>query len=163
MDFKTLLPDFNAIGKTDWSKPSVDTSNKLNLVTLGGAVLMLVFVFLPWAKVSALTVTLASKIGIVTWYGILGFIMALAALVGMLYKHVTLTFSAAVLGVVFGILGMVLCPSMTYEGTTLTGSEIKEMVDGAMGLMSLSHLGAILYTVAAVVTAVCAYLKITKK
>ena len=48
MDFKKLIPDFNALGKTDWTKPQVDTKDVFGLATLAAAVLMLVFVFCPW-------------------------------------------------------------------------------------------------------------------
>jgi hypothetical protein len=53
MDLKTLLPDFNAIGKTDWSKPQLDTKDKTNLLMFVGAALMVVFVFLSWIKLTA--------------------------------------------------------------------------------------------------------------
>lgn len=163
MDFKTFLPDFEALKKTDWAKPQVDTKDKKNLVMLGGAVLMVVFVFLPWASYGALGITVASKLGIVTWYGVLAFLCAAAAVVGVLYKHTTLTFCAAALGVLFGLLGIILVPSLTVAGVTLSGSDIKAAVDASNGVAYVSHIGAILYLVASVVTGVVAYLKITKK
>ena len=46
MDYKEFVPDFEAVGKTDWSKPEVDTNDTMSLLTLGGAALMLIFVFL---------------------------------------------------------------------------------------------------------------------
>lgn len=154
MDFKTLLPDFNAIGKTDWSKPEVkfDTNDAHGLAAIGGAALMLIFVFLPWCSVSWLGQS-ESYLGITTWFGIFGFIMALAAVAGALYKHYTLTFCAAVLGVIFGIIGMIVVPDSTAEEVEMAK---------ALGF-EISHIGAILYLVACVAAGAGAYLKITKK
>lgn len=177
MDFKTLLPDFNAIGKTDWAKPDfkIDTKDTFKLVALGGAALMLIFCFLPWISISATNhfgiTGEGSKLGITTWYGIFALIMALVAVVGMIYKHTSLTFCAAVLGIVFGLIGLLSFPEMTIKssvfGQTITET-IKDKTEWEEGIKymkssSLSHLGAILYMVAAVVTAAGAYLKITKK
>ena len=81
MDFKALLPDFNAIKNTDWTKPQVDTKDTLSLVTLGCIALMLIFVFLPWFSMTAEGET-ASRLGITTVCGIFGFILTLAAAAG---------------------------------------------------------------------------------
>jgi purine-cytosine permease-like protein len=177
MDFKTLLPDFNAIGKTDWAKPDlkIDTKDTFKLVALAGAVLMLVFVFLPWTSINvtnpANITGEGSKLGIATWYGVFALIMALVAVVGMLYKHTSLTFCAAVLGVIFGLIGLMSFPEMqitfAHKGKEITETiKNKEEWEEGIKMMkssSLSHLGAILFTVASVVTAAGAYLKITKK
>lgn len=160
MDFKTLLPDFEAIKKTDWAKPQVDTKDTMNLVMLGGAALMVIFTFLSWCTYSEKGESV-SVLGITTWYGIFAFLCAAIALAGVLYKHTTLTFCAAVLGVLFGVLGMVLYSSYTIDGVTVDAKLVKEAVED--GKCSVSHLGAILYLVATVATAGAAYLKITKK
>jgi hypothetical protein len=170
MDFKTLLPDFNAIGKTDWAKPNFDTKNN-NVIPMLGAVLMVVFVFFSWTTLTQGDEE-ATKLGITTWYGIFGFIMALGALVGVLYNHFSLTFTCAVLAIVFGIIGMVTLPDMEIEGVKMTSKEIQEQIDALkeakkaglpVKLAEVSHLGAILFTVASAVAALGAYLKITKK
>ena len=172
MDFKTLVPDFNAIGKTDWGKPNLDSKDTMGLVALVGAALMLVFVFLPWCTLSAEGETI-SRLGITTWYVIFGFIAALAAVAGAVYKHYSLTFCAAVLGLVFGVIGWCVVPSFTVEGVTVSGDMIKasieaaKMFGGAFGakaadLPSLSHIGAILYLVASVGAGAGAFLKVTK-
>ena len=160
MDFKTLLPDFEAIKKTDWGKPQVDTKDTMNLVMLGGAALMVIFTFLSWCTYSEGGKSV-SVLGITTWYGIFAFLCAAVALAGVLYKHTTLTFCAAVLGVLFGVLGMVLYSSCTVDGVTVDAKILKATVEA--GKASVSHLGAILYLVATVATAAAAYLKITKK
>lgn len=162
MDFKTLLPDFEAIKKTDWAKPQlkVDTKDTMGLVMYAGAALMVIFTFFSWCTLTAGDAS-ASKLGITTWYGIFAFICAAAAVVGVLYKHTTLTFTAATLGVLFAVLGIVLIPSLTFDGVTYNAEEIKELLKNN-SKASLSHLGAILYLVATVATA-AAYLKVTKK
>ena len=164
MDFKTFLPDFDAIKKTDWAKPNlkVDTKDYTGLALFAGAALMLVFVFLPWATY-AYGDDSVSRLGITTWYGIFAFICAAAAVVGVLYNHTKLALCAAVLALLFGILGVAIVPDMTYEGKTFTGKEIKDAVEASKGKASLTHLGAYLYLVASVVTGAAAYLKVTKK
>ena len=49
MDLNKFLPDSNAIRKTDWSKPDLnfDTKDPFRLIAAGGALLMIIFVFLP--------------------------------------------------------------------------------------------------------------------
>ena len=152
MDFNKLLPDFNAIGKTDWAKPQVDTKDVMGLVALVGAALMLIFVFLPWCKATWLGQTGDVYLGITTWYGILGFIMALVAVAGSLYKQYSFTFWAAVLGVLFGIIGMIVVPDTSAE----------ELELAKMFGIKVSHVGAILYLVASLVAGAGAFLKATK-
>lgn len=163
MDFKTFLPDFEAIKKTDWAKPNlkVDTKDYTALALFAGAALMLIFVFLPWATYAD-QVGSVSRLGITTWYGIFAFICAAAAVVGVLYNHTELALCAAVLALLFGILGVAIVPEMTYEGKTLTSERIKEALE-KNSKASLTHWGAYLYLVASVVTGAAAYLKITKK
>ena len=173
MDFKTLLPDFGAIGSTDWSKPKFNTNNPLNLVVALGVILMIVFLFLPWCKVSAPEGDDVTRMGITTWYGIFACVMTVVAIVGVLYDYPALVLCASVLGLIFGLVGVLTVPSMTSNGETLTGEEIKEMIEDMRKLKRydlydgpipvISHLGAILYMVASGVTAVAAYLKIAKK
>ncbi len=160
MDFKTFLPDFEAIKKTDWAKPEVDTKDTMNLVMLGGAALMVIFTFLSWCSFKEGAIS-CSKMGLATWYGIFAFLCALVAVAGVLYKHTTLTLCAAALGLVFGLLGVVMVPSISVGPLTMSGSDIKELAK-ATGV-TISHTGAILYLVAAVATGAAAYLKITKK
>lgn len=102
MKLSSLLPDFSAIAKTDWSKPQLDTKDKLSLFALIGAIVMVIAVFNSWAEYN---ITLynrqsisASVSGISTWYGVLCLICALAAVAGCLYGHAKLAFCSALLG-----------------------------------------------------------------
>lgn len=177
MDLSTLLPDFNAIGKTDWSKPKIDTKDSINLFSFIASALMVAFVFLSWIKLTAtfdMGVNVnaeGTKMGIETWYGVCALICGLAAVVGCLYQHVTLTFSAAVLGIVFGIVGYMSFPEVTLtisamgESTTEVVKDLDDWKEGVEYAKSsdISHLGAILYTVASAVAALTAYKKIANK
>jgi hypothetical protein len=175
MDLNKFLPDSNAIRKTDWSKPDLnfDTKDPFRLIAAGGALLMIIFVFLPWCtyEINAFS---ASRIGITTWYGIFGFLLAVVALGGVLYNHYSLTFTAAVVGIIVAIIGMTVVPTIIMHGKPYTGSVIQALIADMeykaarfgsrnFDVPTLSHTGAILYLVATLVAGVGAYLKMTKK
>lgn len=163
MDFKKLVPDFNALKSVNWAKPEVDTKDKLGFAGLVAAGVMVVFVFLPWIGISVdvfFAEISASSLGITTWYGILGFIFALVAVAGALYKQHALTFCASACGVLMGILGLVCYASITYEGVTMTADEVKLAAEAGA---DVSRIGAILYLVAALASAAVSYLVISKK
>lgn len=166
MDLKTLLPDFNAIKNTQWNKPQVDTKDTPGLLALGCSVLMLVFVFLPWLTVTVNNPlgggsTEASALGITTVWGILGFICTLAAIVGTLYKHYSLSFSAGVLALIFGIVGCFAICDLEKNGVTETADAIRLAI--GLGVAKASHLGAILFTIASAGTVLLSYSKVSKK
>ena len=161
MDFKKLIPDFNALKNVNWAKPEVDTKNTLGLAGLVAAGLMAIFVFLPWFGILFI-----DRSGITLWYGILGFIFALVAVAGVLYKQHGLTFCASVGGILMGLLGLICYASLTYEGQTQSAEEIKNMVEEASkhgADIPISRIGAILYFVAALASAAVAYFTINKK
>lgn len=173
MDYKEFVPDFDAVGKTDWSKPEVDTNDTMSLLALGGAALMLIFVFLPWCTFNSDITMSVSRLGITTWYGVFGFLLALCAAAGTLYKHYTVTFAAAVCGVIFGLIGMTVVPSFTIFGQTLSGDMVKMGVEAAKAasifgfgdsyIPTLTHTGAVLFMLASIAAGAGAFLKITKK
>ena len=43
MDFKSLLPNFSEIAKTDWSKPQLDSKDTLGVAAMLSVVLMIIF------------------------------------------------------------------------------------------------------------------------
>lgn len=156
MSCKKLIPDFNAIGKTDWAKPSFCVKGDANLGATLGSLLMVILGFLPWCVVSTVSVDgmsiSESSLGITTWYGALGFVMALAAVVGVFYKHYSLALWASLLGIVFGILGAALIPDVSLE-------EAQAMNTHNHMVLSTSHPGAYLYIWASMVVAAASYLK----
>lgn len=162
MDFKQLVPDFQAIGKTEWGKPKVDTKDAVALAGIIAAALMVVFVFLDWFSLEGEEGRMEISIGrsgISLWYGIIGLIGALASVVGNLYNHKALAFCGGALGVIMGLLGWFMVPSLTFMGVEIPTAEVKEALEEGA---EASHLGAILFLVAAAVVAVSAFMGITK-
>ena len=175
MDFKKLIPDFSAIGKTNWGKPNLDTKNPMWLVMAGAALLMVVFAFIPWETVTvtrgALSVT-GSRLGITTWFGILGLLSALLAVYGVLYNQKQFAFCGALLAAVFAIIGCFTIVDVTKDGETMTAEDIKAATEGAgatvasavFGLkVSVGHIGAILSLIASLVLAGASFLQIKKE
>lgn len=162
MDFKQLVPDFQAIGKTEWGKPKVDTKDAVALAGIIAALLMVVFVFLDWFSMGVEKGPLEISIGrsgISLWYGIIGLIGALAAVVGNLYNHKALAFSGGALGVIMGLIGWFMVPSLTFMGVEMPTAKVKEFLEAGA---EASHLGAILFLIAAAVVAVSAFMGIAK-
>lgn len=161
MDFKDLIPDFDAIKKTNWSQRQFDKSNKLALVAMCAIVLMAILVFLPWFRISHevgdVTTTL-SRLGITTWYGIFAFIFTIVAAVGVLYNHRALAFWAAVICVILAIIGLVIVPSLSALGVTIKADVVKEMIKSGGEEITVSRLFNVFYLIAAVVTAGCTYM-----
>lgn len=168
MDFKLLKPDFNALGKTDWAKPQIDTKNIFALAGTIAAALMVVFVFCPWFGVEAgsLTRSLASemgesadntvtRLGITLWYGIIGLIAAVAALVGNLYNQKPLAFWGGVLGALMGLLGLFMYASLTKDGETIEADMLKLAV--STGVMDTIRWGATLFFISSLVAAATAF------
>lgn len=170
MDFKKLIPDFGAIGRTEWGKPYVDTKNNAWLIMTCAAALMVVFVFIPWFSATqsgwGMTVT-ATRFGITTWYGILGLIFTLVALYGILYKQMQFVFWGAVLAVVMGLIGWL---SMADVNTTVLGvkreltvAEIKQDLQWDPNAYTFGHIGAILFFFTSAALAVFSFLQINKE
>lgn len=165
MDFKKLIPDFSAIGRTNWAKPCIKKNDKNWLIAAGLVVLMLVFVFLPWCSVSytveGVTST-GSRLGISTWFGIIAFICAIVAAYGVLYEQKQFVFCASVLGAFFGLLGIFLWADVTlFAKGTQTGKLTSDYVAAAkLAGASIGHIGAILFLLASAGSAAWSYLQI---
>lgn len=172
MDFKKLTPDFNALGKTNFANPTVDTKNIFGVAALVASLLMVVFVFCPWFGL-AVEGESVSRLGITLWYGILGFIFALATLCFSLYKHYNFAFFSSLVCVLMGILGMACYASLSKDGETLNAEEIKLFVKAAKMAgaeigkdFDVIRWGSILYFLSALVAAAgsfCAAIGLTCK
>ena len=173
MDFKKLIPDFGVIAKTDWAKPHIDTNDKNWLMLAGGALLMVIFVFLPWETLTTnaegVSVS-ASRLGITTWFGVLGLISALVAVYGVLYKSLQFVFCGAALAAVLALIGCFTIVDITVNGVTMPAEAIKMAKElaslasafGKQADISVGHIGAILSLLASLATAVAAFLQIKK-
>ena len=168
MNIKELLPDFNAISKTDWSKPQLDTKDKGGIVMLTAAIFMVVAVFMSWTEYN---VTLYDKqtysesvTGISQWYGAFCLIFGLAAVVGILYNHKSLAFSAAILGIIFGLMLASQYPEAKIGQFTVNSEATwKELVRRPnVKFHHISHTGQSSYFVASLVLAIMSFRRIKK-
>ena len=182
MDFKKLIPDFGAIGTTEWNKPKFDTKDIMWLAGAICAALVVVFAFFPawfgFEKVesgSGYTETLeASRMGIGLWYGIFAFIGALVALYGFIYERYQFAFWGGVIIVLMAIIGIASTPefevTQTVKGGGYSDTDVETILGGIIGKTYLnaqkidaSHLGAILSLIAGAGVSVCSFLKINKQ
>lgn len=169
MNIKELLPDFNAISKTDWSKPQLDTKDKGGIAMLIAAIVMVVAVFMTWTEYN---ITLYNRqtfshsvTGISEWYGVFVLIFGLAAVVGVLYNHKSLVFTAAILGLIFGFILASHYPEAKIGGYYTVNSEAtwKELVrQPNVKYHHISHTGKSAYMVASLVLAIISFRRIKK-
>lgn len=162
MDANKLMPDFQAIGKTDFAKPQFNTKDPMWLITAIGAVLMLIFIFLPWFGISDEDSMSITRMGIAMWPGIFALIGTVAAIVGVLYNHDGLVFCGAVLSAVFALISLFLVFSLTLSAFGISRELPAELIKEGIqdGDLSTIRYGAILHLVVAVITGAAAYLKI---
>ena len=136
---------------------------------------MVILVFVPWISLEAAHsgyVCSGSTLGIGTWYGVFAFIMALLAVAGVLYNHISVTFCAAVLGFVFGVIGISSFPEVEVVTTSPFGLSQAHVVKNAaewdaatlgIAMSSYSRVGVLLYILSTIITAVVSFIKISKK
>lgn len=167
MDFKKLIPDFNALKSINWQKPEVNTKDILNIFALGLSVLMIIFTLLPWFGIEATwhgDHEQCTRLGITTWYGIFAFIFTIVAGVAALYKQHSLAFCASVLCLLFGFIGLVSYTSLVMDDTYMTAAKIKSDLKIAelVGMdVNIIRYGAILYFIAALGSTAVNFLKAT--
>lgn len=150
MNFKMLLPDFKAIGQTNWAKPEVNFKDVMGLIALGGVATMLLCVFLPWCTVSFGTWRDPDVyLGITTWYGIFAFLFTSAAAVALLYKHYALALWIIVTTLLFAVIGCFAIP----------GDYTLRDLDWIIELGLDSHIGAVLFLLSTLVAGVGAFFK----
>lgn len=156
MNFELLKPDTDALSKTDWKKPRVDIKDRIGLVGLAASAFMVVLVFHPWFGFSkdAESVTLP---GITLWYGIIGFLTAVATLGCNIYRHKAMAFWTATASIFFGIIGMFKYADITFKGMPIPAELIKISV--SLGDGETTRWGAILYFITSLVAAASAFIK----
>jgi hypothetical protein len=167
MDFKKLIPDFNALKSVDWLKPEVSTKDILSIVALSLSGLMIIFIFLPWFGIEATwhgEHEQCTRLGITIWYGVFAFIFTIIAGVAALYKQHSLAFCASVLCLLFGFIGLVSYTSLVMDDTYMTAAKIKSDLKIAelVGMdVNIIRYGAILYFIAALGSTAVNFLKAT--
>lgn len=149
---KLLVPDLNAL-------KSNETKNTQDKVSLALCAIMVVVVFLPWVRFTTLDASgkvneliSSSALGITTWYGIIGLVVALLAGYGIYRKQYALTFWGCVAGAIFGYVGMNSFTDITIED----GIVFKETFEACVregNATAVNHIGAKIFTMAALLLA----------
>lgn len=157
----SLIPDFNALRSIDYRNVDMGKTSTLNRIAMCASILMIVFVFLPWFK---LTVDGESdlRLGIGLWYGMFALVFAGVTLFGSLYRQHALALWASVLCAVMGIIGWTSCAALTIDGETIPVEIVKVIVAEADEDISVSHIGAMLFFFAALVATVCSFLSASR-
>jgi hypothetical protein len=96
-----FIPDSDSLKNTDWKNPSLEKNNKKSILLLLLCVGMLAVVFIPWFCLGIDVEDIGSvklrAFGFQTWYGIIAGVVALVAIVGVIYRHYSLTLCSSVL------------------------------------------------------------------
>lgn len=84
-----FIPNPDALKSTNWRKPEIDKQNSRNLILLIVSIGLLAVVFIPWFCIGIDIETLGSvklrAFGFQTWYGIVGAVAALVAVIGIIH------------------------------------------------------------------------------
>ena len=176
MDFKKFIPDFGAIAKTNFAAPAVGKGNVRNTVLAVLSLLMVVAVFLPWFHWEYLltgsgddpttTMEAYNKLGIATLWGIFGFVVALVTLFGVLYKQYALAFWAAILAAIFGCFGTGVITGFEFaigKEDYIVYEESLKMAKMTDTFLPVTHIGAELFMVVAVLVAALSFVELNKK
>lgn len=162
MDFAKLMPDFNAIGKTNWAKPQFDTKDLIGLAGIIAAGIMIVLVFTPWfgyevTGFRGLFSESSTRFGITLWYGILGFIVAIATLACHLYNHKALALWCSTFCLLMGLIGLFAYSDVTRSDGYITTAEVIKY-NVARGSADTIRWGVILYFLFAMLSAASAFM-----
>lgn len=170
---KKFIPDFKAFGSINWAKPAIGRGNCAGTVLAVLSLLMVVFVFLPWFHweytetiKDDTTLEAINKLGITTLWGIFGFIAALVALVGSLYKQYALTFWAAILAAIFGCFGTDMIAGFEFsvgKSDYIVLEESLKVMQMKDAFIPVTHVGANLFFIAAVLLAALSLVELLKK
>lgn len=170
---KKFIPDFKAFGSINWAKPAIGRGNWAGTALAVLSLLMVVFVFLPWFHweytetiKDDTTLEAINKLGITTLWGIFGFIAALVALVGSLYKQYALTFWAAILAAIFGCFGTDMVAGFEFsvgKSDYIVLEESLKVMQMKDEFIPVTHVGANLFFIAAVLLAALSLVELLKK
>lgn len=165
MKFKEFIPDFNGIGKTEWGKPNL---SKRNYVLLALAVVMLVVVFIPWVRYSIINpeksteILSGSRLGITTWYGIVGLVGALITAYGVLYKKYAFAFWGAIISAIMGYIGINSYADIKFDDYIVFKETMENFDRNSVGA-PVSHIGANIFLLASSLVAAFSFIKIACK
>lgn len=110
-----FIPDSDSLKNTDWKNPSFEKNNSKSILLLLLCIGMLAVVFIPWfclgVEVESIGSVKLCAFGFQTWYGIVAGVVALVAIVGVLYKHYSLTLCSSVLALLISFFALSDYPS----------------------------------------------------
>lgn len=110
-----FIPDSDSLKNTDWKNPSFEKNNSKSILLLLLCIGMLAVVFIPWfclgVDVESVGSVKLRAFGFQTWYGIVAGVVALVAIVGVLYKHYSLTLCSSVLALLISFFALSDYPS----------------------------------------------------
>lgn len=139
-----FTPDFAALGKTDWTKPQLDTKNKQWMIMAIATVVMLITIFLPWfysagwmqelyeGKTLYEADVTASGSGFSFWYGIMAFIFTLVALASIVYKQYKFFFWATALSAIMGIIAICTQSAAVEATRVISNSVVSDLPNGTL-------------------------------
>jgi len=142
-----FIPNSEDLMKTDFRNPRIDKTNKKHVFLLLACVAMLGMIFLPWFRVgveiSSSTNGMGGSImlrtfGFQAWYGIVAGVLALIAIIGVLYRHIALSMWASIVAVAIGVFALNTYPSSRLvidlndkaeKFMTANNEELKKVMD----------------------------------
>ena len=105
-----LIPNSEDLKNTDFKNPTLDKKNKKHILLLLFIVAMFAMVFIPWFCIGISVEDILSvklrAFGFQTWYGIVAGVLALLAFLGVVYKHLAVSFWTSVAAVVVALIGL---------------------------------------------------------
>lgn len=134
-----FIPKMDALKSTDWRNPELDKKDVKKILLLVLGIAMLAVVFIPWfclgVKAGDFGAVKLRAFGFDTWYGIVAAVLAIAAIIGALYKHFALTLCSAVMGMLLSFFAFNDYP--TSRLNIKLASEVEDYLDMAssMGMM----------------------------
>lgn len=142
-NLKLFIPDFKNL--------KFKGTQKLDICGLIFCGILVVCVFLPWMRYSTIEtggkvneIVSGSKLGITTWYGIVGLLTALVATYGVLVKQYALTFWGCILAAIFGLIGANSYADIVIDDNIIF-KETFENLARTGGATMVNHLGAKLF------------------
>lgn len=172
MNVKKFLPDFGALGRTNWAQPEIGKKRCLNNVMALLVLAMAVFVFLPWfhyeytlvSDSGKHTVEAFNRLGITTLWGILGLVVTLVAGFGILYKHYAFSLWAGIAAIIFGCLGTGYVTNVEIEANnTVILKETFELEQLYGKGLPVGHVGARLFMIAASLVTALSFVQLLRR
>ena len=110
-----FFPNSEDLRRTDFRNPSIEKSNVKQIILLVLCIAMFAVVFIPWFCIGVGADEVGSiklrAFGFQTWYGIVGAILALVAVAGVVYKHLSLSLCCSVAALLIGIFALNVYPT----------------------------------------------------